>query len=146
MSADLIHIGQVQGRYSHTQHIWNSRLLGYQVSIYHSGLKEQKLLSAPEKYLLGLKVNLQIQKWNERWNREVSFEDANLRTEEAQQAYKEIENLLTHTLTIDDTIQWHKLKDRKKFTEKNPADYLEDTLNNISKPVKGELVLLPAET
>jgi len=143
MSENLIQIGQVEGRYSNTKNIWNSRLLGYQVSIYHGGLKEHKILSAPEKYLLESKVNLQIQKWNERWNKEVNFDDANLRTEEAQQALEEIENLLIHTLSIDDTIQWHKLKDRKKFTEKNPGDFLEGILSNISKPVKGELLSLP---
>lgn len=145
MSENLIQIGQVEGRYSNTKNSWNSRLLGYQVSIYHSGLKEHKLLSAPEKYLLESKVNLQIQKWNDRWNKEVNFDDANLRTEEAQQALEEIENLLTHTLSIDDTIQWYKLKDRKKFTERNPSDFLDGTLSNISKPVKGELVSLPAK-
>jgi restriction system protein len=145
MSENLIQIGSVEGRYSNTKNIWNSRLLGYQVSIYHSGLKEHKLLSAPENYLLESKVNLQIQKWNERWNKEVNFDDANLRTEEAQQALEEIENLLMHTLSIDDTIQWHKLKDRKKFTEKNPGVFLEGTLSNISKPFKGVLLSMPAK-
>ncbi|MFZ2322627.1 MAG: restriction endonuclease [Ignavibacteriaceae bacterium] len=143
MSSDLIQIGQVEGRYSNTKNSWNSRLLGYQISIYHKGLKEHKLLSATEKYLLESKVNLQIQKWNERWNREVSSEDAKLRTEEAQQAIEEIENLLTHTLSIDDTIQWRKLKDRKRFTEKNPEEYLEGTLSNLTKPIKGVLKPIP---
>lgn len=146
MSSDLIQIGQVEGRYSNTKNSWNSRLLGYQISIYHKGLKEHKLLSATEKYLLESKVNLQIQKWNERWNREVSSEGANLRTEEAQQAIEEIENLLTHTLSIDDTIQWHKLKDRKRFTEKNPEEYLEGTLSNLTKPIKGVLKPIPLIT
>jgi len=143
MSDDLIQIGQIENRYSSS--IWNPRLLGYQVRIYHKGLKEHKLLSAPEKYLLESKVNLQIKKWKDRWNREVNFEEANLRTEEAKQALDEIENLLKHTLSIDDTIQWHKLKDRKKFTERNPAEYLESTLKNISKPIKGELESLPTK-
>jgi len=145
MNDNLIQIGSVESRYSNAKNSWNSRLLGYQVTIYHSGLKEHKLLSAPEKYLLESKVNLQIQKWNERWNKEVNYDDANSRTEEAQQELEEIENLLIHTLTIDDTIQWHKLKDRKKFTEKNPGDFLEGTLNDISKPVKGELLSLSAK-
>lgn len=145
MDTDLIQIGQVEGRYSNTKNFFNSRLLGYQVSMYHKGLKEHKLFSAPEKYLLGSKVNLQLQKWNERWNREVNFEDANLKTEEAHKIFEEIENLLTHTLSIDDSIQWHELKDKRKFTEKNPTDYLENILNNISKPLKSELVTLPVK-
>ena len=78
MGSDLIQVGQVEGRYSNTKNSWNSRLLGYQISIYHKGLKEHKLFSAPERYLLESKVNLQIEKWNELWNREVSSEDANI--------------------------------------------------------------------
>ena len=143
MGSDLIQVGQVEGRYSNTKNSWNSRLLGYQISIYHKGLKEHKLFSAPERYLLESKVNLQIEKWNELWNREVSSEDANIRTEEARQSIEEIDNLLTHTLSIDDTIQWHKLKDRKRFTEKNPEEYLEGILSNLTKPIKGVLKPIP---
>jgi restriction system protein len=143
MSDNLIQIGKIEGRYSSTKHSWDSRLIGYKVDLYHEGLNEHKLLSAPEKYLLESKINLQIQKWNERWNREISFEDASLRTEEAQQAIEEIDNLLIQTLSIDDTIQWYKLKDRKKFNEKSPEEYLKDTLSNLTKPTKGAIKSMP---
>ncbi|KAB2849163.1 MAG: restriction endonuclease [Ignavibacterium sp.] len=142
MSENLIQIGHIETRYS--SNTWNPRLLGYQVTIYHSGLKEHRLLSAPEKYLLESKVNLQIQKWKDRWNREVSSEEANLRTDEAKQAIEEIDKLLSHTLSVDDTIQWHKLKDRKRFTEKSPKEYLEGILSNLTKPVKGYLKPIPS--
>jgi restriction system protein len=143
MNEKLIHIGKIEERFSNTKYSWNSRLIGYQVSIYHEGLNEHKLLSATERYLLESKMNLQIQKWNERWNKEVSVEDASLRTEEAQQEIEEIDNLLIHTLSIDDTIQWNKLKARKRFTEKNPKEYLKGTLSNLTKPTKGTLKSMP---
>ncbi|MEE9431756.1 MAG: restriction endonuclease [Melioribacteraceae bacterium] len=143
MSKDLIQIGTIEERYSQTVHSWNSRLLGYQVSMHHQGLNEHKLLSAPEFYLLESKMSLQVQKWNERWSKEVNLNDATTRTEEAQKNLEEVENILTHSLAIDNTIQWHKLKDKRKFKEKNPIDYLEGTLGNLSQPIKRELLLFP---
>jgi restriction system protein len=141
MSEELIQIGQIEERYSSSS--WNPKLLGYQVRIFHKGLNEHRLLSAPEKYLLESKINIQIQKWKNRWKREVSSEVANLRTEEAQKAIEEIDNLLTHTLSIDDTIQWHKLKDEKIFTEKNPKESFEGIHSNLTKPIKGVLKPTP---
>lgn len=143
MDEDLIQIGEIENKYSDS--LWSPRLLGYKVKMYHKGLKEHKLLSASEKYLLESKVNQQIQKWKVRWNREVSFEEANLRTAEAQKDIEEIENLLTHTLSIDDTIQWDKLKDRKRFTETNPSEYLERELDKIIRPTKSNLFELPSK-
>ena len=92
MNKDLIEIGEIDYKYGvHS-------ILGYQVKVFHKGLNEQKILSAPEKYLLRNKIDIQIQKWNEKWNRGKSIEEANLRTSEAEQALSEIGNLLLHTL------------------------------------------------
>ena len=143
MDEDSIQIGEIEKRYNNAQNSWNRRVIGYQTKLYHKGLNEHKLLSASEKYLLESKINLQLQKWKERWNREVSFEEANLRTEEAQKALQEIEDLLSHTLSIDDSIPWDKLKDKKEFIEKNPKEYLEGTLSNSTKPVIGSMKPLP---
>jgi len=137
MNKDLIEIGEIDYKYGvHS-------ILGYQVKVYHKGLNEKKILSAPEKYLLRNKVDIQIQKWNEKWNRGKNIEAANLKTKEVENDLNEIENLLIHTLSIDDTIQWHKLKDRRKFTEKGPAEFLEGTLNNITRPVKDKITSFP---
>src|SRR3989304_7457912 len=137
MENNIVDIGEVSYKFG------KHSVIGYQLNIHHRGLNEHKTLSAPEKYLLALKVNLQIQKWNQRWNREVNFEDANLRTEEAKQALEEIEKLLVHTLSIDDSIQWHKLKDRNKNAEKNPKELLEGILSNLTKPIKGTIKPIP---
>jgi len=141
MDNDLIQLGKSQKHWS----AYGDRILKYSVEMYHKGLKEHKLISAPEEYLVESKVNLQIKRWSERWNKEVNLEDANLRTEEAQQAIEELENLLKHTLSINNKIQWHKLKNRKKFTERNPAEHLESALNNIIKPLKDELAPIPVK-
>lgn len=58
MSSDLIQIGRQQ------QH-WNAahnRILKYYMEIFHKGLNEHKLVSAPEEEMLENKVNLQIHK------------------------------------------------------------------------------------
>lgn len=113
---------------------WNvnyTRVLKYSIEMYHEGLKEHKLLTAPELDILENKVNLQIAKWQEKWEqieakrkaqeeKEASIEEASKRTEEAQRALKEIDNLLIHTLSVDDTVDWEILKRNEDFPEAKP--------------------------
>lgn len=127
MSNDLIQIGQPQ------EH-WNTsgtRILKYTVEMSHQGLNEHKLISAPEVDMLKNKANLQIQKWIEKWqkieakrkmaeDKQASLEEANRRSEEAAKALEEIDNLLIHTLSIDDTVDWESLKRKDEFLEKKP--------------------------
>ena len=101
MSKDQIHTGQVQD-------IWNvsgTYILRYTMEMYHKGLNEHKLISAPERDILENKANLQAQKWTEKWNRietknrenskiEANIEVANNRTEGAIESSKQIDNLL----------------------------------------------------
>ena len=44
-----------------------TRVLKYSVEMYHKGLNEHKLISAPEQDILQNKVNLQANKWNQKW-------------------------------------------------------------------------------
>ncbi|HQF42242.1 MAG TPA: restriction endonuclease, partial [Ignavibacteriaceae bacterium] len=94
----------------------------------HEGLNEHKIISAPDTYMLENKANLQAQKWAEKWEiisrkkkylseREGNLEEANERTEQAQAALEEIENLLLKTLSIDDTVDWDSLKKKSNFPE-----------------------------
>ena len=49
---------------------WNAaytRVLGYYQEIWHTGLNEHKIISAPEEDILETKVEVQIAKWNEKW-------------------------------------------------------------------------------
>jgi len=127
MGIELIQIGEGQAH-------WNAagnKILKYSIEMYHEGLKEHKLISAPDTEILNNKVNIQVNKWNEKWEmieakrrmqevKEANLEEADNRTKEAQAALKQIDNLLIYTLSIDDTIQWDSLKKNEKFSEEKP--------------------------
>lgn len=128
MSDSLIEIGKAQAHYN----VSYSKILKYSVEMYHKGLNEHKIISAPDVEMLENKANLQAQKWTEKWDiistkrknaeeKEANFEEANERTEEAIKALEEIDNLLLHTLSIDDTVNWDSLKKRSRFPEKSPV-------------------------
>lgn len=128
MSIDLIQTGKLQEQWN----VSGTRLLKYMVEMYHKGLNEHKIISAQEFDILKNKINLQAQKWNEKWEiieskrqiatkKEANLELANLRTLEAIESIKQIENLLLHTLSIDDAVDWEKLKIKENYSEKAPV-------------------------
>lgn len=66
MNEELITKGKVKAH-------WNAastRVLKYSCELIHSGLKEHKLISAPDKGILENKVETQISKWTEKWDKE----------------------------------------------------------------------------
>jgi restriction system protein len=128
MSEDQIKIGQAKAHWN----VSGTRILKYSVEMYHEGLREHKLISAPQVDILEKKVTLQYQKWTDKWDtieskrriiekREASLEEANARTEQAVEALEQIDNLLIHTLSIDDTVDWESLKKKEEYLEKRPA-------------------------
>jgi restriction system protein len=128
MSEDQIQIGQAQAHWN----VSGTRILKYSVEVYHKGLKEHKLISAPQFDILEKKVTLQAQKWTEKWDnieskrrilekKEANFEEANARTKEASEALKQIDDLLVYTLSINDTVDWESLKKKDEYSEESPA-------------------------
>jgi len=129
MRDNLIVMGEIEAH-------WNvnyTRILKYSVEMYHEGLKEHKLLTAPDEYILENKIKLQSLKWQEKWaqieakrrslaEKEASIEEAERRTEEARRALEEIDNLLIHTLYVDDAVDWEILKKYDDFPEPMPEE------------------------
>jgi len=127
MSSDLFQLGE-------TQAYWNvsrTRILKYSVEVYHKGLKEHKVLSAPDIDILQNKVKMQAQKWKEEWQRkddkrrvneekEASIEKAANDTQEANKALCEVDDILRYTLNVNDAIDWKSLKKNEKYTEDEP--------------------------
>jgi restriction system protein len=146
MNKDQIQTGQAQ-------EYWNvsgTRVLKYTVEMYHKGLKEHKLISAPEMDMLENKANLQAQKWTDKWEsieskrrinaeKEANLEEANLRTEAAIKSLTEIDNLLIHTLSIDDRVDWESLKKKEKYPEKSPAKPTQKRKKNTHPNLKNNL-------
>ncbi|MEZ5919494.1 MAG: hypothetical protein R3D66_06230 [Alphaproteobacteria bacterium] len=114
---DLIESGGVKNKYTST-----GRHSGYQVDLYHSGLDEHKHLSAVEHSALLGKIHNQTVSWQTKWEKELQKqeqqskeENAKERTAKAQAKIKRIEELLKHTLSIDDAIDWETLKHKDEF-------------------------------
>lgn len=67
--------------------------------MYHEGLNEHKIISAPNEYMLDNKIILQKRKWMEKWStvssrcknneeKEADLEEAERRTEDAATVFK----------------------------------------------------------
>ena len=128
MSQDQLEVGEAQACYN----VSNTRILKYSCEMYHKGLNEHKVISAPELGMLENKVNLQAKKWAEKWGiiesrrkeieeKEANADAANSKTKEVIDALKEIDNILIHTLSIDDTVNWDSLKKKDNYPEKIPS-------------------------
>jgi len=141
MPTDLIQFGEAQAHYNTAR----TRILKYSLEMYHEGLKEHKIISASEIEILKNKAELQVSKWIKKWEAiftkqesqkeiEANLEEAEERSRIAQEALHKVENILKHTLSIDDTIDWDILKRNEDFKEPKP-----------SKPEKEKYFDIPAE-
>ena len=110
-----------------------TEILKYSLEIYHSGLKEHKLISAPELDMVKTKAQLQIAKWKELWNvqedkrqvrakKAADAQEAERQTTEAKQRLEELEGILKFTLDIDDAVDWESLKTKEPFGEAKPEE------------------------
>lgn len=111
--------------------VYQTRIIGYSLEVRHTGLHEYKRLTAPDLESLQHKANVLAQSWSEKWEkveekrlkqeqRENSEAKAEELTEEAELALEEVNNILNHTLRIDDNIKWEKLKSRIKYGVPHP--------------------------
>ncbi len=154
MSDNLIHIGEAQAHYNTAY----TRILKYSLEMYHEGLNEHKIISAPEIDMLENKATLQVQKWNDKWTtislrkqkldeKEVNYEEAKTRTDEAIKLLEDIDNILIHTLSIDDTVDWNTLKKKDKFPEAPPPKPEKKSYKNYPpKPLKESAEFIPQFT
>jgi restriction system protein len=117
----------------------------YRLELWHDGLKKHRVISGNDAAIVERKARLQAHDWAERWvmakNREALRQErtqkkeyqesqkalAAERTAEAQAALAALENILAHTLGVNDAIDWDSLKDRTHFSE--PAPKLEPASN-----------------
>lgn len=122
--------------------------------ITHKGLNDFILLSAEDRGILQSKVNSQVAKLEDKWNKivfkenvyknkEASLKEAEERTEEAIEELKKIHNILLHTLEINDTVDWELLKDKTKFKIPSPEKELPKLLSAISKPKEPSTIAYP---
>lgn len=144
MSDDKIRVGRKQQRINAS----GNRVLSYFVEMSHEGLKEHKVISAPDKHMLDNKINLQKSKWQDKWaivsirqeldqEKEANLEEANRQTEEAKKTLKDMENILLDSLKVTSAINWEKLKKKETFPKQMPTKpYAQVKRNYPKKPTK----------
>lgn len=119
----------------------------YLAEIQHLGLSTYRVLKDKDRWILENKIDAQFKKWDDLYSN-VKSKDAvyiekasnqslaETLTLDAKEKISEIENILHHTLDIDDTVDWSILKDKKDYIVSNPMDNLSDSLNQIVQPSK----------
>ena len=99
-------------------------------------------------------VIAQFKKWDEKWahisdknktqrEKNLSLNMAIEQTQDAQEKLKEIENILSYTFNIDDSVNWDSLKDTKEYEIPNPKNNMEQALRKLEKPYQPTYEELP---
>ena len=113
--------------------------MSYQIEVRHDGLHKYRLIRGSHPYVVQQKAEAQVAAWDQMWakrqaaeakksereqfarERDAKKELAIERTREAEEAIRQLERTLVHTLGIDDTIDWERLKDRSPFETSKPT-------------------------
>lgn len=119
----------------------------YVAEIRHIGIDSYRILKDKDSWILKNKVEAQFTKWDEQWlkkqdkQKALAAKEANQKiaeelTNDAHEKLEKIDNILKHTLGIDDTVDWDSLKDKKKFKIPNPKNQLDKEIKKIPLPQK----------
>ena len=121
---------------------------GYRVRMEHKGLSEGKNLSARYFDDLQDKVDMQLARWAAKWEKvqeaksaSQKLESAATQTEDARIELSRMENILAHTLDVDDTLDWERLKVNVKYEIPQPIKPSDiKRKKNPKKPWKPNIV------
>ena len=111
----------------------------YEMRIQHPGLKAFRVIRHSDQSVVELKARLQLQAWEDRWNRvqeaeskrrlkqQISWdvaankELARARTDECQREIAQVEKLLRDGIELDHRVNWESLQDRHTFSVPPPS-------------------------
>jgi restriction system protein len=93
----------------------------YIIEVEHPGLNKHRVIRGRDRAVVERKAELQCAVWDEQWearsarqaaqaNKESKTAEAAIRTADAQRAIEELNSLLSHTLQVDDVVDWETLK------------------------------------
>ena len=128
----------------------------YYAELEHAGLKEHKLLSAPERPILVSKLRNQLDAWEEQWliqqglkapeestsprrsefsefRRQAKVQKAEEETLKAQKKIEEIKELLSQAFHNESYVDWEAMKDFQEFTQIPPLKPAEPHLTSYPK-------------
>lgn len=111
----------------------------YEIEVRHAGLHKYRHIRGTDRYVVEQKAAALRMQWDDEWRRRSALLDrqqvrANLaahkesmkdeaadRTEAAQRDLQALGDVLRHTLSVNDRVDWEALKDRSVFSEKRPS-------------------------
>lgn len=111
----------------------------FYVELWHDGLKKHRLIKSSSTEILQRKTELQVADWEEQWSKveartrnqetrdsrlqyqEARKAQAALRTQDAKRELERLNSILRHTLSVDDAIDWERLKDKSNYPEPRPT-------------------------
>lgn len=113
--------------------------MSWYIDVRHDALGKFRRISGPDRFVIEEKARLQREAWDRQWERMSAAESrraareqaimdrqekkdlARQRSLEAQEALREIEEVLAHTLAVDDKVDWELLKDKTLFSKSAPT-------------------------
>lgn len=122
----------------------------WEIEVRHEGLNKYRYIKGSDKDAVEKKALMQRLVWDEMWDKKQTIEQrkyekensirskeekkelADTKTLEAEKAIKQLEQILQHTLGINDVIDWGKLLNHQKYTTKEPKS----TTYSVEKPTK----------
>jgi len=111
----------------------------WEIEVTHSGLNKYRHIRGSDRHIVEQKAEAQRLAWDEMWEKKQAAENkkrerdaairskeqkkelAEIKSDEAQKAINNLEEILRHTLSIDDAIDWSSLLDKKKFPKRRPT-------------------------
>lgn len=113
-------IGKIQVSYS------AKGLKKCHVEIRHKGLNKYQVIRGDNEYVVQQKAQAQMRQWNQMWatrqekeqkmlSSQMKKDQAAARTDEAKAALSALDNILAHTLQVDDKVNWESLKDLSTY-------------------------------
>lgn len=101
------------------------------IEIRHEGLNKYRVIRGQDKYVVEQIAAAQQAVWNGMWQKKLEkrnkelgrlskIEEASQRSRQATEDIITIENILKHTLEINDTVDWESLKDKSEFGDPKP--------------------------
>src|SRR5690606_950974 len=122
----------------------------------HLGLQTHRIIKDKNELILINKVRAQFHKWANTWsfqtarNQEYVLKAHNQSladelSRDAKEKIQQIEDLLFHTLHLDDTVDWNQLKDNSKFLEPNPKIRYQTEIKKIKKPQEPHYKNIPKQ-
>lgn len=111
----------------------------YEIEVRHNGLSKYRHIRGSDPYVVQQKAEAQKQAWDEMWEKKLDAEQKSSKREQAAQEKESLKqlavektveaeaileslrNTLQHTLSINDAIDWEKLKDSKPFHKAYPT-------------------------